>query len=38
MNRRQSAEQTGGENLAEEGLSPRNLRRLSVRSSHGGLH
>jgi hypothetical protein len=38
MNRRQSAEQTGGENLAEEGLSPRNRRRLSVHSSHGDLH
>ena len=38
MNRLQSGEQTGGENLAEEGLSPRNCRRLSVRSSHGDLH
>ena len=38
MIRHQSAEQTGGENLAEEGLSPRNRRRLSVHSSHGDLH
>ena len=38
MNRRQSAEQTGGENLADKGLSPRNRRRLSVHLSHGDLH
>ena len=38
MNPRQSAEQTGGENLAEEDLSPRNRRRFSVRLSHGDLH
>ena len=38
MNRRQSAEQTSGENLAEEGLSPRNRRRLSVHSNHDDLH